>query len=566
MDSYSMATVIVDELHRCGSTDVCVSPGSRSAPLALAFADSGAFRVHVFIDERSASFAALGIAKVSRRPVAVVCTSGSAAANFHPAVVEADHSDVPLILLTADRPPELRDTGAGQTIDQVKMYGSSVRWYQEVGPAEGAGSDGIGLWRSIASRAFAKASGDPSGPVHLNVCFREPLVPNDESLEGDLGGRPTGDPWTSVVRGERSLQDDEADALAERLAAVDEGLVVAGYGADAAAAASVSEATGWPLIAEAVSGARSPAAISTYDALARCANFAATHRPRAIIRLGVQGTSRAFTAMVGRDVDEIVLASNSSKWLDPSRSASLMVRADPASVAAQLSKRLESRPGAWSQEWSAAEAAARGAMDATIDSYEELTEPGIARDVPAAIPAGSLLSVASSMPIRDLDWFMRPTDGIEFLANRGANGIDGFVSTCIGAAQAWDGPAFALLGDLAMLHDQNGLLSIGDVPTSLTFVVVNNNGGGIFSFLPQAALPDHFERLFGTSHSVSFETIASAAHIGYSHVTSPAELRGALADGSYPGVRIIELRTDRARNVEVHNRIWQAVEEAVPAL
>ena len=583
--SRALALVLVDELVRAGMTDACLAPGSRSAPLAMALAEHPAVRLHVTIDERSAAFLALGLAKGSGRPAAVVSTSGTAAANFHPAVVEADHSGTPLIVLTADRPPELRQTGANQTIDQVKIYGAAVRWFAEVGVPE-ARPGSVAYWRSLAARAWASACGPRpglGGPVHLNLSFRDPLVPVPEGdgFAYDLGGRPDGRPWTEVRAPARPLAEQDLEHLAGGVASAERGLVVVGdCRVDPAPVLAFAQAAGWPLVAEAVSGLRTgPNAVSTYDALLRHDRFARAHRPDLVLRIGRTGTSRALGDLLGRQVGDAgdardvrqVLIDPGSRWPDPERSLSLVVEADPGLACADLAKAVVRREQtAWLASWLGAERVARGALDRALDEGERPTEPRTARDVAAGLPSGATLVAGSSMPVRDLDWFMAPRSGLRVLGNRGASGIDGFVSTTLGAALAGGagtGPTVALAGDLSMLHDQNGLLlARTEQPVDAVFVVVSNDGGGIFSFLPQAAFPEHFERVFGTPHGVSFRVLAALHRCGYERVERAADLvpavTGAVGAG---GVHIVEVPTDREANVADHQRAWQAVASALDA-
>jgi 2-succinyl-5-enolpyruvyl-6-hydroxy-3-cyclohexene-1-carboxylate synthase len=559
--SRALALVLVDELVRAGLTDACLAPGSRSAPLAMALAEHPGIRLHVSIDERSAAFLALGLAKASGRPAAAVSTSGTAAANFHPAVVEADFSRTPLIVLTADRPPELRQTGANQTIDQVKIYGSSVRWFAEVGVPE-ARPASVAYWRSLADRAWDAAAG--GGPVHLNLSFRDPLVPVPEGdgFPYDLSGRPGGRVWTEVRAASQALGEEDLERLAAEIGAVERGLIVSGDARlDPAPVLALAQAAGWPLVAEAISGLRTgPHAISAYDALLRHQPFADAHRPDLVLRVGKTGASRALGALLGPDVRQ-VLFDKGPRWPDPERSISEVVAADPAAAFADLAKAVARRDrSGWLGSWLEAERRGRAAIDVALDHGEAPTEPRTARDLAAGLPAGATLVVASSMPVRDLDWFMAPRAGLRILGNRGASGIDGFVSTTLGAALAGPGPTVALAGDLSMLHDQNGLLLARSEPVDAVFVVVNNDGGGIFSFLPQAAFPEHFERVFGTPHGVNFAAYAAMHRCGYARVEAAADLLPAVAGATEAGgIHILEVRTGREANVEHHNRAWRAV-------
>ncbi|WP_018656248.1 2-succinyl-5-enolpyruvyl-6-hydroxy-3-cyclohexene-1-carboxylic-acid synthase [Actinomadura flavalba] len=545
----ALATVLVDELARCGMTDVVLAPGSRSAPLALALdaADrAGRLRLHVRIDERSAAFLGLGLAKRSGRPVALVCTSGTAAANFLPAVVEAHESGVPLLVLTADRPPELRGTGANQTIDQVKLYGTAVRWSSEVGvPEDRPGM--VAYWRSLVSRAWGIALAPAPGPVHLNVAFREPLVPDgDENWCEPLDGDATG-AWTKVRAA--------TPGSVLHVPPTRRGLLVVGDGAvnvkRYVAAASMA---GWPVLSEPSGNARyGDHALSAHHFLLGVPEFVERHRPEVVVTLGKPGLSRPLLALLRRAEEHIVLAPDLTRWPDPVRSAT--------QVAQEVEIPVVSGDGAWLRSWQTADLAAADAVDAVLDSVAEVTEPGLARDLAAGLPGGALLFSAASMPIRDLDQVMRPRRGIRVLANRGASGIDGLVSTAVGAALAHGGRSYALLGDLAFLHDQNGLL-LGphERRPDLAIVVVNNQGGGIFSLLPQAALADPFERVFGTPHSVDFAAVAEAHRLPYRRLETAGDLSKALTG---EGLRIVEARTDRERNAALHADLRTAAHAAV---
>ncbi|MFB4310352.1 2-succinyl-5-enolpyruvyl-6-hydroxy-3-cyclohexene-1-carboxylic-acid synthase [Actinomadura sp. GTD37] len=545
----ALATVLVDELLRCGMTDAVLAPGSRSAPLALALhaaEEAGRVRLHVRIDERSASFLGLGLAKRSGRPVALVCTSGTAAANFHPAVIEAHESGVPLIVVTADRPPELRGTGANQTIDQVKLYGTAVRWSTEVGVPENRPGM-VAYWRSLVSRAWGAAQAPSPGPVHVNAAFREPLIPDgDESWCEPLDGDATG-AWTKVR--------PATPGSVLHVPPTRRGVLVVGDGAvnvkRYVAAASMA---GWPVLSEPNGNARyGDHALSSHHFLLGVPEFVERHRPEVVVTLGKPGLSRPLLSLLRRAEEHIVLAPDLAHWPDPVRSAT--------QVAPEVEIPMVSGDDAWLKSWRTADLAAAAAVDAVLDAVPEVTEPRLARDLAAGLPGGSLLFTAASMPIRDLDQVMRPRRGIRIMANRGASGIDGLISTAIGAALAHSGRSYALLGDLAFLHDQNGLI-IGpyDRRPDLAVVVVNNQGGGIFSLLPQAALRGPFERVFGTPHQVDVETVAAAHGVPYRRLEAAADLPKAMAG---EGLRIIEARTGREANAALHADIRKAAQAAV---
>jgi 2-succinyl-5-enolpyruvyl-6-hydroxy-3-cyclohexene-1-carboxylate synthase len=562
----AFARALVDEWARAGITDACLAPGSRSAPLALALAADDRIRLHVQIDERSAAFFALGVAKASGAPAVLLCTSGTAAANFHPAVLEAHHSRTPLLVCTADRPPELRDTGAGQTIDQAGLYGGAVRWFCDPGlPDDHAGAGPT--WRSIAARAAAEALGPPPGPVHLNLPFREPLVPTGAPLVS-APGRADGRPWTTTTRATRAPDHGTVARLAQLVRDHDNGVVVAGWGSGASSAVveRFAARAGWPVLADPISGLRrGPCAVSTYEALLRIPDFADGHRPDVVLRLGAAPTSKLLTTWIGPDVPQLLVDPDDA-WLDPARSATERLAVDEDALLAALADALTSpaRPSTvWLDAWRSAERAARVTIDEILDGWETPFEGRIARDVIDVLPDGTALLVASSMPVRDVEAFARPRAGIRYLTNRGVSGIDGFVSTVLGAAAASDGPTVALLGDLCLLHDANGLLGAADRDVDATFVVLDNDGGGIFSFLPQAELPEHFERLFGTPHGIDLAALAAVHNIPAHHIEKasdlPAALEAALEAG---GVRLVIVSTDRVDNVARHRDVWAAVAAA----
>jgi 2-succinyl-5-enolpyruvyl-6-hydroxy-3-cyclohexene-1-carboxylate synthase len=575
--STALATVLIDELIRCGLREVVLSPGSRSAPLAMEFfrrAELGDVRLSVRIDERSTAFLALGLAKASRAPVAIVCTSGTAAAHFHAAVIEADESGVPLLVLTADRPPELRGTGANQTIDQLKLYGSAVRWFCEVGVSEegapGAPRSVAPYWRSMAARAWGLASGlagGPAGPVHLNLALRDPLVPTvlakgddplgtpeseiDAGLDGTgLEGRADGGPWTRF-------------APVARIGWTERGLLVCGDGDyDTEPLLELAQAANWPVLAEPSSNARvGERALSAYQYLIGDAGFRSEHRPEVIVSAGRPGLSRAQLALLrGPSTRHVVLAAGPARWSDPARTAT-----DVAS-AVQLEGRPASGPSDWLDGWLNADSAVRSAVDEVLDAAgEELSEPRLARDLAALLPDGALLWAASSLPIRDLDSHLRPRSGLRILASRGASGIDGLVSSAAGAALAHQasggGPAVALLGDLALLHDAPGLMFGREEPRpQLCLVVVNNDGGGIFSQLEQAAFPGPFERVFGTPHGTDLGKLAAAAAMRYAEIKSSADLvEIALAEG----LTLAEFRSDRPGQSALRAALTRAAEETL---
>lgn len=556
----ALARVLVDELARGGVREAVTAPGSRSAPLAIAFAEHPRIRLHVRIDERSAAFSGLGLAKASGTPVPIACTSGTAAANFHPAVLEASHAQVGLVVLTADRPPELRGTGANQTMDQIKLYGDAVRFFTELGVAE-ARSGMVAYWRSVICRALTAAHG--KGPVHLNVPFREPLVPDpaDQAWPESLDGRSGGQPWTDVQRLAHALRPAQAltEPLPELLDPPERGILVVGDGAKAPErAVAYAEAAGWPIFAEPMSGARlGRNAITTYSQLVAVPAVVERYCPELIVTVGKPGLAKSVLNLYPR-VRHIVVDA-SATWADPTRTAARVVPSLPV-----LERTRESVN--WLPVWQRMESAARDALERILDQGPELSELRLAQDMAELARADAVLFVGSSMPIRCLDLVMGAGAGPWVLANRGISGIDGCVSTAVGAALAHQaaggGPAYALLGDLALIHDQNGLIiGPGEARPDLTVVVVNNDGGGIFSFLPYAGM-DQFEKLFGTPHGVDFAHLAAATGWEYHRVHNAAELPSALKGD---GTRLIEVRTDRQRSVELHQHVRDALTKAALA-
>jgi 2-succinyl-5-enolpyruvyl-6-hydroxy-3-cyclohexene-1-carboxylate synthase len=539
-----MATVIVDELVRNGVDFLVLAPGSRSGALAMVAIDEPRLDVAVAIDERSAGFLAVGRAKATGRPAVVLTTSGTAVANVLPAVVEASESLTPLIVLSADRPFDLRYTGANQTIDQSEIFGHFVRFFVDIPPARDA-PDETAVWRSAVCQAMAASA---NGPAHINVGFREPLVPasddgRDRALPyvHDLSGRPFEAPW---------LLDELAPSLGRGFTLTGRDLVVAGGGADLGLVRQ-SLAFGAVVVAEAHSNCRVPGTITMAHHILS-GGFEAL-RPERVFLLGRAGLSRPLNGILGST--ETLVASPRNG--DPSRRRVPMV-----DIESFEKGRLDED---WCSLWLEAESAARRVIDSELSMDKGLSEPRVARDVWSAVPVGGILVVGSSMPVRDLDWFAPAREGLCVVSNRGASGIDGFVSLAMGAAMAIQ-PAFALVGDLSLLHDSNGFLS--SPRPDLTVVVINNHGGGIFSFLPQADFSDNFERVFATPVDVDFALLAKAHGISHQVVDSPADLSRALRRKS-KGVCLVEVRTTRLENVAHHRRLTEKVVHelaSIPAL
>jgi 2-succinyl-5-enolpyruvyl-6-hydroxy-3-cyclohexene-1-carboxylate synthase len=559
----TFAATLVDEWVRCGVVHAVVSPGSRSTPLALALAADERLTLHVHHDERSAAFLALGIGLATGAPALVLTTSGTAAVELHPAVVEAHHARVPLLVCTADRPAELQQIGAPQTVDQTHLYGRAVRWFAEPGVAD---RDRSSTWRSLAARAVAEAFGPVPGPVHLNLAFRDPLVGRPGPLPA---GRAEGAPWHAVGRHPAPPHPADVDGVVAALGAGRRGVIVAGdRSGDADVVHGLASALGWPVLADARAPARQPrpATVAAFDAILRHEPFASGHRPEVILRLGATPASKVLGQWMAATGAEQLAIEAHGAWLDPDRTASTVLAGDPTAWCRALVGRLagggEGADAGWCGSWAAAEAAARSAIAGATGGGGEATEPAVARSLVAALPDGAALVVSSSMPVRDVEWYADPRLGLQVLGNRGANGIDGVVSTAVGVAAARSGPTALLIGDIAFLYDTNGLLALPAREVDLTIVVVDNRGGGIFSFLPQARqVPaERFELLFGTPHQVDLVGLAAAHGLPARRIDRVEDLAPAVQAGvAGGGANVVVVPTARDGNVEVHARIHASV-------
>ncbi len=591
----------VDELVRAGMRDVVVCPGSRSTPLALALRMHPGIRVRVLPDERAAGFFALGLARASRRATGVLVTSGTAAANLLPAAVEATLGRVPLVLLTADRPPELRDRGAPQAIDQVRIFGIHVKWAAELPLLDGAPETRRHV-RSLAGRAVATACAGPAGAVHLNIPFREPLVPDGDLRPHEAAVDEPTRPFTDVVTGLRTLAAPAVADLAQRLVGARRGLIVAGPQDDPdlpAALARLADATGFPILADPLSGARCGPhdrshVIARADLLCRPGPWRDAHLPDLVIRFGATPTSKPLVALVTDAAPDQIVVDGDGGYREPALLPTTFVHADATDTATALADALASGVGTrdpeasgeaaapaggntWRDGWLAADRAADAALRAWlagVESRGETFEGAPFGHLGDLLPDGAILWAGSSMPVRDLDaWLAAGDRAIRPLANRGANGIDGVVSSALGAAAAGVGHVALVVGDLSFLHDLNALAAAKRHGLSATIVLVDNDGGGIFSFLPQArtddpraGLPEHYEELFGTPDGIDFGPIVEALGATYRPVGARG-LRTALAESLVAtGVSVLQLRTDRARNVELHAEAASAVAAALAEL
>ncbi len=631
IDTYTLLRALVDELARCGMRAACTSPGSRSAPLALTLARERRLRCFSHVDERCAGFFALGLAKASGLPVAITCTSGTAVAELLPAAIEAREARVPLLVLSADRPPELRENGAGQAIDQLKLFGGAAKWFFEVGTHE-ATRERLRWIRALACRAYATTLEGRPGVVHLNFPLREPLV-TDEPLPDDRTGRADGAPYVrrgplragapagardTAIRGTGGVEVDaslDLGWIGERILAAERGVIVAGReerlpgGGEPSVgelAAQLAAARGWPLLADPMSGARrGAAAVAHYDALLRDDGFAASVEPDLVLRVGDLPVSKPLRGWLAglSEVEQIALDPEGA-WQDPSAALADSLALDPASalraLLAQNELLLEASAASpsdedWLARWRSADGLAAEAILGVLDG-DVPSEPRIAVELGVLLPAEATLFVASSMPVREIETFWPVRDDPpRVLCNRGANGIDGVVSSAFGAAAAGEGPVVLLIGDVALAHDIGGLLAARRLDLKLTIVLIDNGGGGIFDFLAVADVPmaraeepaprgaepdprsieppatetqDIYTRHIATPTGLDFADAARLYGLAHARVDGVSAFRGALEQAlARESSSIVEVRGDRQANVELHRSVWAAVSAALsPAL
>lgn len=555
----SFATTLASALADLGVEHACISPGSRSTPLIAGFAAEPRIRKWPVIDERSAGFFGVGLARATQKPVALVCTSGTAAAEYHPAVVEASQGDVALIVLTADRPPELRNVGAPQTIDQIGLFGSSVRLFIDAPVPTAESMERAG---DLAREAWMAATFSPPGPVHLNLPFREPLLEQQTLERRPFSVRPPAIPTFAPLD-----VFDLAKTIAGR-----RGIIVVGRSNDPTlpeAGTTLAAATGYPIFADPLSGLRHGRhalnlVLGHGDALATAGAFDRL-RPDLVLRLGHVPTSKSIWRWLEThpEVEQILMG---TAGRDATRSATITLTEQPAQVAAALA---ESVPAAassdWANGWRELDELAGKAIEENLADAPFPNEPAIARTILAAAPPGTLVTVGSSMPIRDVDTYGGKSSlPISVFGNRGTNGIDGVVSSALGTAAA--GPAVALVGDVSMFHDLNALGTAAQLDQPITIVVVHNDGGGIFHFLPQndPALmdPATFETYLATPHGTDFLAVAKALGLAAHDVTDGDQLAELIA-APPPGPRLIQIRTDRAENLRLHRSITAAVRNSL---
>lgn len=570
----SYIAAFVAELVQAGVSDVVVSPGSRSTPMAMVIAEHPELRLHIHIDERSAAFFALGIAKASGKPTAILCTSGTAAANYFPAIVEAYYSRVPLIVLTADRPHELRDVGAPQAIDQIQLYGKHVKWFVEMAPPEQT-IEMVRYARAVCARSVAIAQASPAGPVHLNFPFREPLIPNLEK-ENLFDFSERFDGYVDIEQGALSLSENQMIQIAKKLSTYEKGLIVCGDISSIIfqkAVVALSAQLQFPIIADPLSQLRSGEhdktnIIDAYDTFLRNPDAKKNLKPDVIIRFGAMPVSKALTNFIKENLDiEQIVIDGGQGWRDPSLISTNMIYCDETMFCKNISSYLSSRDASdYLLKWRDLNTFTRENL-LQIRETKDLSEAKLFHQLGDLLPEGSTLFVGNSMPIRDLDTFFHLNNkNIKVMANRGANGIDGIVSTALGAASVHQ-PLFLVLGDLTFFHDLNGLIASKLYNININIIVINNNGGGIFSFLPQSNHPKNFELLFGTPLDLDFSQAVSMYNGHYTLCTDWDHFSTSFSQNlQKDGLKVIEIPTNREKNLQEHRELWNSVSQEISRL
>jgi len=558
------------ELVHSGIKDVVISPGSRSTPMAMVLAEHPDLNIHIHVDERSSAFFALGIAKASNRPVAILCTSGTATANYFPAIIEAKYSRVPLIVLTADRPHELREVGAPQAIDQIELYGKHVKWFAEMALPE-ANKDIIRYARTFCARAAAIASQAPAGPVHLNFPFREPLIPKIDATLFELSERPKG--YVKAHSGELTLTDADFKTIADNLQGSRKGIIVCGTIADgefADAVTRLADVLKFPILADPLSQLRSGKhnqehIIDTYDTFLRNADAKSFLKPDVILRFGAMPVSKALTIFIKENPDaEQYVVDGASGWRDPALLSTDMIFCNETLFCEKLLGYAKAEDTAeYLLKWKQINQLAKNGM-AQIRDKTDMSEAKLFYQLAEMLPEEVTLFVGNSMPIRDLDsFFLNNQKSIKVLANRGANGIDGTISTAIGAA-LYSKKMYLVLGDLTFFHDLTGLYIAKRYGIDINIILINNNGGGIFSFLPQSEHSEQFELLFGTPLDIDFSHAVKMVDGHYARISDWNHFSSEIDQTRYSSeIKVMEVVTNREKNLAEHREFWNSVSQEI---
>lgn len=573
--NYAWAGAFVDELARAGLKHVCICPGSRSTPIAISFARHQSITKHLHLDERSASFFALGIALAEEEPVAVLCTSGTAAANFLPAVIESNYANVPLIVITTDRPPELWEWGAHQTIDQLQLFGNHPKWSVSMPPPQ-ITPKLLRYVRALATRLYWTARTSPSGPVHVNMPFRDPLSPANvpEDFEGSgvdletLNGRSENNPYVIANMGKLELDQNVINHLSRLLPR--NGIIVCGPQRSnrlGQLIKAVGARLGYPVLADPLSQIRGESdqydnVIDNYDLFLRDPEIAGTLAPAMIIRFGGWPTSATLNMFLETYRDSRHMIVTEDGWNDPAHLNSELIRVEPTRFCESL---LESPVSAtstsWLKKWLHISTLTKELSGKLLKGMNELFEGKLFTELEALLPEESALFLGNSMPVRDMDtFFPRSGKSVQCLSNRGANGIDGVISTALGFGSASRKRTVLIIGDLSFYHDMNGLLAAKRYRMDTTIVVINNDGGGIFSFLPQSNYPEFFEDYLGTPHGLTFDNVAELYDLPYVRITNWNEFRNAFSTSvTTAGPSIIEVLSNRQQNQRLHQQFADRV-------
>ncbi len=573
------ASILVETLARLGLTAAVISPGSRSTPLTVAFAQHSKIQAIPILDERSASFFALGVAKASGKPTVLVCTSGTAGANYFPAIIEAYESNVPLLVLTADRPPQLRDCASGQTIDQQKLFGDYVRGYRELALPE-ATVPQLRYVRQVMAQMWQQSQFPVPGPVHVNCPFQDPLAPVAEAhtdLQATLAPQITTAFFEHLVVSVAIAPSLETTmALPPALGQTERGLIIAGPHTTTSpeadrtyceTIATLAKQLGWPVLAEGLSPLRNyaqlnPHLVTTYDLLLRHESHATALVPEQVLQLGALPTSKVLRQWLAALDPQRWILDGSGRNRDPLHGKAMLL---PVTLDALITQLLSSRASptsdysAYCETWQHREAITRQRLAEKLATLEPLFESKLSWLLPNLLPPKTPLMIANSMPVRDVEWFWPPSDrGIRPYFSRGANGIDGTLSTALGIAQH-HGPAVLLTGDLALLHDSNGFLNARLRSGHLTILLINNQGGGIFESLPIAQFDPPFEQFFATPQQVDFAALAAVHQIDYERIINWEMLADRLHELPTTGVRLLELQCDRKRDAQLRTTLLQSV-------
>jgi 2-succinyl-5-enolpyruvyl-6-hydroxy-3-cyclohexene-1-carboxylate synthase len=575
VDSFTQYVAsFVDELVSSGVDKVVISPGSRSTPLAILMAEHPKLTCYINIDERSAGFFALGIAKSQKKPVALLCTSGTAAANYYPAIVEAHYARIPLLILTADRPHELRDVGAPQAIDQLHMYGNYPKWFVDLALPEEQ-PNMLRYVRTVAARAVGTSKTSPAGVVHLNFPFREPLIPNINIPNLWSKHDTKRSTYLHIPPTNPILPEEEMDKIANLFEERSKGLIICGEHYDQGFVENVqslSEYLKFPVLADPLSQLRAgvhnkQGIVDSYDSILKDKELVEELKPEVVIRFGAMPVSKPLMLMLKNNPDIMqIVVDQGGTYRDPTLNASHLVTCDETAFCQSMIRKVNKKQASqFYDSWIQCDKLYWEMINQSLEQMTEMFEGKIVRELHQFLPDHCTLFVGNSMPIRDVDTFFGHTNKeITIMANRGASGIDGIVSTALGASVDAKQPTFLLIGDLSFYHDLNGLLAAKMNNLDLTILLINNDGGGIFSFLPQSNEEKHFETLYGTAIGLDFSKVVDMYNGSYQKVESWEELHTSLhSTKSRKGLKVIEIPTDRKTRVKVHRELLDHVSQEI---